>query len=242
MRVNILVLDAILLCGVGFVVVRSFTNGDTADRSATPIATASSRDEAQFASRFPRAPSEARAMLLQASRLGRTLGPKDANVSIVVFTDLACGHCATMLQGAIHVQEALPDQVNVTVVDFPMSNSRGLLRTHLAARCLGATEEHRALVKAVIANPNQSTMLTGWKAALQRAKIPITEDLRRCVESERDIEVLEAEQKLGTALDIHQTPVSYVNDHRVIGAIPEEDLRRWVAEILRPSPFAPGTE
>lgn len=140
------------------------------------------------------------------------IGDEEAPVTIIVFADYLCNHCATFaLQEKPRVQEEILDEGKARLLyyDFPLSPAAGSFIAARAARCAGDQDRfwdyHNLLMR----------RQTIW--GLEGNKIPVFQDyaeslgldgeaFRGCLNSDRHAEAVTANLELARALGLPGTP------------------------------------
>lgn len=140
------------------------------------------------------------------------IGDEEAPVTIIVFADYLCNHCATFaLQEKPRVQEEILDtgKARLLYYDFPLSPAAGSFIAARAARCAGDQDRfwdyHNLLMR--------RQMIWGVEAN----KIPIFQDYAEslgldeevfegCLNSDQHAEAVTANLELARALGLPGTP------------------------------------
>lgn len=144
------------------------------------------------------------------------LGPEDAPITIIEFSDFRCGFCRKFFQETFQeLLNAYPNQIQFVYRDFPVV---GGFDAALAAQCAheqGSFWEFHNL------------LFSGELELGQSAYLQYAEDLdldigsmTECVESERYADEVNADAQYASALGVRGTPMFFVNGIPLVGAQP----------------------
>jgi protein-disulfide isomerase len=167
-----------------------------------------------------------------------TLGPANAPIAVVVFSDFQCPMCRQEAE-VIHKQitEAFPTQVRVYFRDFPLESLHNWARpAAIAGRCVyklnpAAFWDYHDWVyenQTYIGLDNLNSKLQEFAAAKGLDGM----QLSRCIENKTTDPEVKASIAEGNSLSINSTPTLFVNGRRIDGAVPWENLQALLkAEI-----------
>ena len=145
------------------------------------------------------------------------LGPQDAPITIIEFSDFRCGFCAKFRRETLDALLAeYPDQIHFVYRDFPVA---GGYEAALAAECAdeqGAFWDfHDLLFSGEIPNLDRDAF------AIYAEKLDLdVQDLLACVDEERLSEEVEADARFASSLGITGTPTFFINGIPLVGAQP----------------------
>ncbi len=161
---------------------------------------------------------------------GFSFGSPQAEVTIVLFSDLECPYCrqfADMIRKNIPVK--YPNDVRVVFKDFPLQSIHKWARAAAeAGRCLGQEKQdafwawhdwifqHQDQINET--NVRASALNIAAEQHLDRAKIAA------CIENNWTAAQVDDSLKAGQQLQIQQTPTFFINGRMVNGAIPWSTL------------------
>lgn len=159
------------------------------------------------------------------------VGPVDAPILIVEFSNFPCPHCGRLALILKQLREDFPDQVRVEYRHLPFAQQE---HGHLAARAGVCAQEQGKFW------PLHDAMFAG-APALSRADILgyagaaglDTGALDACIDSDLARRVVETDVAAGRQLGIQGTPTFFLNGERIEGALPYPELARRVSEYLR---------
>ncbi|MBW2526511.1 MAG: thioredoxin domain-containing protein [Deltaproteobacteria bacterium] len=173
-----------------------------------------------------------------------TVGPADAPVTIVEFSDFECPSCRRMSLVLEEILALFPKKVRLVYKHYPISYHP---YAEVAARAAVAAQKQGKfwpMHKACFANPDRLTDsdLRGYATAIgldleQFDRDFAAEHVRRQVERER---------KQGDGLGVRGTPTLFINGREVpLGALddPLRDLKSWIdVELEMAGATGPGPD
>lgn len=156
------------------------------------------------------------------------LGPEDAPITIIEFSDFRCGYCRKFFQETLQeLLDSYPDQIQFVYRDFPVV---GGFDAALAAQCAheqGAFWEFHNL------------LFSGELTLGQSAYLQYAEDLgldigtmTECIEGERYADEVNADAQYAAALGVRGTPMFFVNGIPMVGAQPLANFLRVIDSEL----------
>ncbi|HEX2078375.1 MAG TPA: thioredoxin domain-containing protein [Longimicrobium sp.] len=163
---------------------------------------------------------------------GNRMGPADAPVVIVEFSDFECPFCKQAADLLKEVRRTYPGKVAVVYRHFPLGGHRYADRAALATECAAEQGAFEAYHDALFERPD-SIGVTGWDRYAERAAVPDLPRFRECVESGRLFPRVEADLREGRKLGFNGTPMFIVNGRSFVGSIPEGGWNSWVERALR---------
>lgn len=154
---------------------------------------------------------------------GVSVGPDDAPVKMLVFSDFQCPYCGTF---ALQVEPVLkqefvaPGKLQIVYYDFPLGGShRFSFLASRAARCAGDQDKfwefHDILFArqsdwSFDANPPVNKFIDLGR------EVGITgNDFEKCVKSDKYQDVVSANRALGERLQVNATPTLFMNGRKV---------------------------
>lgn len=152
------------------------------------------------------------------------LGPKDAPVTIVEFSDFECPYCRNASTDVKRVTDRFGDRVRVVFKNLPLDTTcneamvqqlhPSACRAAVVARCAGRQHEelfwktHDALYR--VSHLSESRL----EAAAAEAGADV-EELRRCVESGEALDEVKADVAEAKELRVTGTPTFFINGRQV---------------------------
>lgn len=162
------------------------------------------------------------------------IGPKDAAITIVCFTEFQCPYCARSVSTMDELMEIYPDQLRLVYKNTPLPNhtkALGAAKAALAAHRQGKFREFRDMLFADMSKLNDAGYLQ-LAGALDL-------DLRK-FNADRDSEtvaaIIETDQEEAKQLKIRSVPFFYVNGIPVKGAKSIDYFSTVIERLLAPQP------
>ena len=186
----------------------------------------------------PSKPSEAEAAPGPAKKVdvgnAPVRGPKNAPISVVLFSDFQCPFCGRVEPAISELEKAYPGKVRVAWKNYPLpfhNNAKPAAEAALAANEQGKFwEMHDILFK------NQQALTA---ADLEKYAKEIGLDMgkfKAAIDSHKFAAQVEADTKQGAALGVQGTPAAFVNGNLVSGAQPVEAFKKIVDAELKGGP------
>lgn len=165
-----------------------------------------------------------------------SVGPADADVSVVEFFDYHCGYCKQALGSIIKLLES-DKKVRVVFKEFPIlsEDSRYGAKAALAVHRIAKDKYfdfHKAMytVKGKI---NEAFVLA------EAAKLGIDANKLKAEIANPEIEkIIDADKDLGMKLGVQGTPAIIIGEKLFPGAVPLEVMQKAIAELRNPSKAA----
>jgi protein-disulfide isomerase len=161
-------------------------------------------------------------------------GPKNAPISVVLFSDFQCPFCGRVEPAISELEKAYPGKVRVAWKNYPLpfhNNAKPAAEAALAANEQGKFwEMHDILFK------NQQALTA---ADLEKYAKEIGLDMgkfKAAIDSHKFAAQVEADTKQGSALGVQGTPAAFVNGNLVSGAQPVEAFKKIVDAELKGGP------
>ena len=175
---------------------------------------------------------------LQIQTAGRpTLGPSDAAVTIVEFTDYDCPFCRRHYQQTFtRLMAAYGDRVRYVVRHFPLvSLHPDAAKAAEAAECANRQglfwEYHDFLLR-------QATVLDAPSLKRYATEVGVdTDGFDRCLDEGASAAAVQEDLREGFRNGVRGTPSFFINDQFLSGAVPYEAFAAYVdAALDRPNP------
>jgi protein-disulfide isomerase len=153
-------------------------------------------------------------------------GPKNAPITVVLFSDFQCPFCSRIEPSISELEKAYPGKVRVAWKNFPLSfhnNAKPAAEAALAAHEQGKFwEMHDILFK------NQQALSA---ADLEKYAQEIGLNMpkyKAAVDSHKFAAQVDLDTKQGSAVGVEGTPAAFVNGHLVSGAQPVDAFKKIV--------------
>ena len=147
---------------------------------------------------------------------GHQLGPDDAPVTIVEWSDFQCPYCARQAPVLAHLRAKYGDAVRIVYRHLPMSFHRHAALAAEAAVAAAEQGKFWAFHDQVFAHPGQLV-----RADLETYALAIGMDvprLRAALDDRRYHDMVAAEGAAATALGVDGTPTTFINGRPVVGS------------------------
>ena len=159
-----------------------------------------------------------------------SVGPEDAPVVIVEFSDFQCPYCKRANPTVARILEEYPDQVRRVFKHFPLSFHRQAMNAHRAA--LAAGEQGRFWeMHAMIFDSGKGLAPETMKEHAAALGLDV-ERFEADFGSERFEERIQADMAEGRQAGVRGTPAFFINGRLISGAQPYEVFKRRVEEVL----------
>jgi protein-disulfide isomerase len=153
------------------------------------------------------------------------LGPEDAPVTIVEFSDFFCQYCAAFkIQVLPQILEEYGDQVRFVYRDFP---AFGGDRPAEAAHCAGDQGSYWEYHDALFDNFREYTSTDDFVTLAESLDLD-GEELRDCIESGTYRDEWNADYQDARALGVSGTPTFFINGTRFVGVQPFENFKQVI--------------
>jgi protein-disulfide isomerase len=161
---------------------------------------------------------------------GPSLGPANAKVTVVVFSDFQCPYCRELAK-TLHdnIPQKYPTDVRIVFKDFPIDSIHKWARAASeAAHCLGSQKpgafwafhdwvfEHQQEV-------NETNLRDHVLTLAKQQNVDVAQ-VSSCMANHATAQEVNQNQQIGAALQISQTPTTFVNGRMLSGAVPWQTL------------------
>lgn len=157
-----------------------------------------------------------------------TLGPEDAAITIIEFSDYECPFCQKWHQEVFdRLLASYPDQIRFVYRDFPLTSIHSnAVSAAEAANCAGDQGEYWEYHNALFG----SEYGLGMDAYLQYATdIGLDVDaFTECVDSGRHAEEVQNDFEYAARLGVRSTPTFFINGIAIVGAQPFEVFQQVI--------------
>jgi protein-disulfide isomerase/uncharacterized membrane protein len=167
----------------------------------------------------------------------RREGPERAPVSLVLFSDFQCPHCATLATTVRRVRERFPKEVSLAFLHGPLEAHDRAEPAAVAAECAAEQGRFREYHDLLFGEPGELD-----DAALVAHAKALGLDLGAfdaCRRGSAAAERVRANRRQAQSLGISSMPSLFLNGRIVGGSIEYGELVRLVEEELR-NPWLPG--
>lgn len=163
-----------------------------------------------------------------------TIGPDDASVTIVNFSDYECEACADLHQALTEVYAEFPGQVRIVWKDMPNTTTHPeALNAALAAHCAGKQDDEQFFTYQAYLFANQNSLGADLYASLATELGLKATTLTRCIENQDTYALVQRGYEEGLALRLTATPTIYINGERYAGGTSTSQLTSAIRAIIR---------
>ncbi len=159
-----------------------------------------------------------------------TLGPADAPVTIVEFTDFECSYCARLAPVLEEVHQAFPEKVRIVFKNFPLRMHRFAIQAALAA--LAAQEQGKfwPFQDRLFQNYNQ---LNPQKIEEIRKELGLdAERFNASMNAPAHKDLIRRDLQEGNAAGVNGTPTVFINGKQYRGQRSLEGFREAIEAVL----------
>ena len=165
-----------------------------------------------------------------------TMGPANAPVTIVEFSDFQCPYCKLSLPTIKEILAKYPGKVRVVYRDYPAPNHPHAQRAAEAAQCAGDQgkfwEYHDSLF-------DRQAPGTGWNFIELAKEIGLNQDaLAACLNTGLYRKEVAKDLRDGFKLGVISTPTFFINGRPLVGARPFADFKALIDRLLTQQPLS----
>lgn len=159
-----------------------------------------------------------------------TLGPADAPITLVEFTDYQCPFCHRAQETVDKVLEQYKDKVRFVHRDFPLDNHPRAIFASRASRCAGEQKKYWEYHRDLLKNPTDFSDADLKDRASRQGLNTAT--FEECYRSGRYDDDIKEAMDSGASLGVTGTPAFFVNGRMLYGARPLSDFQEIIDEEL----------
>ncbi|HZP03097.1 MAG TPA: thioredoxin domain-containing protein [Terriglobia bacterium] len=195
-----------------------------------------SRPQSKAAAKPAKAPQISKEEVMRGAP---SLGPADAPITIIEFSDLQCPSCARLHE--ILVQQVVPkygNKVRIVFKEFPLTAVHDWsLTAAIASQCAYSLDPSayvpfrsaifQSQLNFNVTNVRSLLLAYGEQVGLDRLK------LSACIDSKRSLPRVEKDVRDGKLLGVKSTPTFFINGQPVVGIPTVEALMATLNEMLQ---------
>lgn len=160
-----------------------------------------------------------------------SIGPKDAKVTVIEFSDFECPYCKRSQDTTKQLREQYKDKIRWVFRDYPLPFHRNAMFAHVAANCSIEQNKYWDYFKVLFENSEnlvkENVILLAEKVGLDKSKF------NACLaNSEKISEEIQADIADGQAVGVNGTPAFFINGIFVEGAQPIGAFQKIIDEEL----------
>ena len=169
------------------------------------------------------------------SHKGFVLGPKDAPVAIVEFSDFQCPFCKTVISTLKQLMTEYKGKVKLVFRDFPIADIHPLApKAHEAARCAAEQQKfweyHDLLFE-------RAPSLSPPELKQYAAELKLDgESFAKCLDSGKYKQAVAGDVEEGSRLGASGTPTFFINGRILVGAQPLSAFQKLIDSELAKKP------
>ena len=163
------------------------------------------------------------------------LGPEDAVVTIIEFSDFECPYCRRVQPTLKRIMKEYEGKVRLVFRDFPLSFHKNAQKAAEAAHCAGEQEKYWLYHDKLF----EQTALAPADLKKYAGELELDMDaFNACFDSGKYAEEIAADMQDGQAAGVSATPSFFVNGQPLSGAVPYERFQDLVESALAQSQSA----
>jgi len=159
------------------------------------------------------------------------MGPKDAKVTLVEFSDYQCPFCKRIRPTIWQLTGDYKDNLRYVFMDFPLSFHQFAKKAHEAARCAGDQDKYFDYNKKIFDN---QTSLTPDDLKKYAKELGLnTSKFDKCLDKGQHAKDVEGNIERGLLVGVSGTPAYFVNGIQLSGAQPITSFKEIIDEELK---------
>ncbi len=161
-----------------------------------------------------------------------TLGPPEAPVTIIEFSDFQCPYCARIQSALKELLRRYPKEVRLVFRDFPIEEIHPqALKAAEAAQCAGDQGKFWPYHDLLFSNRHKLS-IEALKGYARKLDLELTQ-FDQCLSQDKYQEEVRRDMRDGLKSGVNSTPTFFINGRLISGAVPLEELEAVIAEELR---------
>ncbi|MBI1909563.1 MAG: DsbA family protein [Deltaproteobacteria bacterium] len=159
-----------------------------------------------------------------------SIGPKDAKVVMIEFTDYQCPFCGKSRDTVNQVLEEYKGKVRYVLRDFPLSFHQDAFKAHEGAQCAADQGKYWEFNKKLFAN-QRAIKIEDLKKHAQDLKLDMGK-FNDCLDSSKYKDEVAKDQIDGEKAGVSGTPAFFINGRLIGGARPFANFKEVIDEEL----------
>jgi len=160
-----------------------------------------------------------------------SVGPKDAPVTIVEFSDYQCPFCGRVRSTIWELVDEYKDKIRYVFMDFPLSFHKQSEKAHEAALCAGEQDKYFEYNKKLFANQRALAMTDLKKHATDLSLN--SKKFDKCLDSGKFEQTVMNHLKAGMEAGVSGTPAYFINGIMISGAQPKQEFVTIIESELK---------
>ena len=160
------------------------------------------------------------------------LGPEDAPITIIEFSDYECPYCRNWHQEVLpQLIEEYPDQVRIVFRDFPLTSIHSnAVPAAIAANC-AAEQDGYWEFNELLFNSEKGLSSDAYQQYAEEIGLD-TDSFNECLESNRYEDEVLADFEYASQFGVRSTPTFFINGIALVGAQPFEVFKQLIDQEL----------
>ena len=161
------------------------------------------------------------------------LGPDDAKVTIVEFSDFQCPYCKRFRDDTFDALfEKYGDDIRFVFRNYPLPATLHPEAQKAAEAAACANEQGKFWEMHDLLYENQATLGDDlYKQLAEDLKLD-TDQFNECLDTDKYKDEVLADQQAGTSYGVSGTPTFFVNGWRIVGAYPISEFEKYIDQEL----------
>ncbi|HEX2254176.1 MAG TPA: thioredoxin domain-containing protein [Thermoanaerobaculia bacterium] len=168
----------------------------------------------------------------QVAAEGPSVGPANAPVTIVEFSDFECPFCSRVVPTINQVKEEYGDKVRIVFRQFPLNIHPNAQKAAEASLCAEEQGKFWEMHDAMFAD-QRNLGVASLKTMAAGIEGLNTETFNQCLDSGQFAGQVQADMEAGLQAGVTGTPAMFVNGIPVSGAVPFEQLAQVIDQELQ---------
>lgn len=154
------------------------------------------------------------------------IGPKDAPIRLVEYTDYECPFCGRARDAVNQVLKEYKGKVRYVIKDFPLSFHKNAFKAHEAAHCAGEQGKYFEMNSKIWTNQRAITEedLKKYSSEIRLKK----KDFEDCLSSGKFAALIRQNVQEGQDVGVSGTPAFFINGRPLSGARPFETFKEII--------------
>lgn len=162
--------------------------------------------------------------------LGERIGPPDAQLEFLVFSDFQCPFCARFHKDFQQIRARYPEKVALTYFHFPLQSHEFAESAARAAEC-GRDQERSEQMHDVLFKHQQELGKTAWSEFAKEARVPNLAVFDSCMSSQTPIDRVAQSRRWADQLRLKGTPTVIVNGWMLPTPPTAEDIAEMLERV-----------
>jgi protein-disulfide isomerase len=170
--------------------------------------------------------------VVKVEAIGPSMGPDNAPVTIVEFSDFQCPYCSKVEPTIKRVMADYAGKVRFVFRDYPLPFHEHAEKASEASHCAEAQDKNKYWPMHDAMFSNQDKLDVDGLKSLAKGIGLDEKKFAECLDSGAQKATVDANQKAGAAVGVQGTPHFFVNGHALNGAQPYEEFKKVIDHEL----------